>query len=769
MSEWKKTQCTICGVSCGLDVEVEDGKVISCRPDETSPRSHGYCCRKGRNSKYFVEHGDRLDYPMKRVGDKFERISWDQAISEISYRLRNIVDTYGPRAICGIGGASGGDQSELVFLRPLIEGLGGQYMFNPIGFEFMGNWWSHGKIFGDQVCFLEPDDVNAEVVIFWGSNSFVTHQIAGARATIRSASEDPDRLLIDVDPRMSETARMADMHIMPRPGTDALLLRALIAMILDNGWEDKKYIEKYVGDFDKAREMYRGVDIKKSFEVCGVPYSQMEEFCRILTTRKWGLHQDLGLFCGRHSTLNSYLIITLAVICGVALVPGGCIVPELWATRGNFSDENSPKVWRTRETGSFPVLGTYPSCAMPPEMLSQHHDRIRAAIRGIGSPMRSYPDSHNVEKALKNLDLYVVMDIAWTEDCDVADYVLPVKSNFERYAFNAFQLNYPECVCTVRPPVITKQIAERRDSAEVILDIAKATGAIPKLPQWLYDAGRKAAETGDRMAYFGKLILWTAGHADKLPLLPAIVGETLGRAWGAPTKGVAWAALLTSPIADGLVEKAGYKPLGYHPRLDKLPKLKELFERDAAYQAVIDHPEGAVIAVADAEHPENYISQHIKTKDHKIHIYCDEVSEGLKAITPEKEAEAIAPTEEFPFVISSGRHSEDGLNAMTRNRSMNKYSRSYYKVGMNPDDVRDMGLKDGQMVRVTTRGGELVAPVESTYQICRGYSMIPHHYGIRFQGEVEGQSANEITYWKDMDEITGNPTVRFVKCRIEAV
>jgi anaerobic selenocysteine-containing dehydrogenase len=131
MSEWKKTQCTICGVSCGLDVEVEDGKVISCRPDETSPRSHGYCCRKGRDSKYFIEHGDRLDYPMKREGDKFVRISWDKAISEISYKLRNIVDTYGPRAICGIGGASGGDQSELVFMRPLIEGLGGQYMFQP--------------------------------------------------------------------------------------------------------------------------------------------------------------------------------------------------------------------------------------------------------------------------------------------------------------------------------------------------------------------------------------------------------------------------------------------------------------------------------------------------------------------------------------------------------------------------------------------------------------------------------------------------------------
>ena len=77
MSEWKKTQCTICGVSCGIEVEVEDNRVISCRADKDSPRSHGYICRKGRNSRYFVDHGDRLDYPMKKVGDHFERITWD--------------------------------------------------------------------------------------------------------------------------------------------------------------------------------------------------------------------------------------------------------------------------------------------------------------------------------------------------------------------------------------------------------------------------------------------------------------------------------------------------------------------------------------------------------------------------------------------------------------------------------------------------------------------------------------------------------------------
>ena len=375
MSEWKKTQCTMCGVSCGIEVEVEDNKVISCRADKDSPRSHGYSCRKGRNSRYFVDHGDRLDYPMKKVGDHFERIGWDQAITEIGQKLRAIVDRYGPRAVCGSGGASGGGQSEWVFLKALINGLGGQYLFNPIGFEFLGNWWSHGKIFGDQMCFTEPDDSDCEVMVLWGSNSFVTHQMCDARKNIREVSENPDKLLIVVDPRMSESARMADLHIANRPGTDALLLRGLIGLILRRGWENRDYIKKYVADLEKVRSWFLFCDIEGCFRVAGVTMEEMENLARILTTRKWGVHQDLGLFCGRHSTLNSYLMLILTVVCGVALVPGATIIHEAWAERGKNINEHDPKAWRTRVTNRFPVLEAYPSCVMPVEILSDEIGR----------------------------------------------------------------------------------------------------------------------------------------------------------------------------------------------------------------------------------------------------------------------------------------------------------------------------------------------------------------------------------------------------------
>ena len=91
MSEWKKTWCNLCAVTCGLEMEVENNRIINVRPDPSSPRSNGYCCRKGRSAKYFTENRDRLLYPKKRVGDHYERISWEQAYKEIGEKARAIV------------------------------------------------------------------------------------------------------------------------------------------------------------------------------------------------------------------------------------------------------------------------------------------------------------------------------------------------------------------------------------------------------------------------------------------------------------------------------------------------------------------------------------------------------------------------------------------------------------------------------------------------------------------------------------------------------
>ncbi len=765
MGVWKKTQCNFCGLSCGLEMEVENNKIVSVRPDPDSPRTHGYCCRKGRSAKYFTDHGDRLKYPMKRVGDHFERISWQQAYKEIAEKANKILDEHGPRSFSFLGGALGSVQTPYAIGKAITYGVGSQYVFNPIGIEFMGNWWAHGKILGDQMHFLEPDDKESEVIIYWGSNSYVSHQIPDARKVCREFSEESEKMVIVVDPRLSETARMADMHIALKPGTDALFLRALIAIIVENGWEDKEFINKYVSDWGKALPWFKNVDIDNSLRICGVPRKQTEEFAKVLTSKKWGMHQDLGIFFGRHSTLDSYLCIVLTVICGMALVPGGSIVPECVIERGTFCDEHNPKTWRAPVTNRFPVMNVFPVGIIPDEVLGDNEDRIRIMFTSMGNPLRSYPDSNKMKEALEHLELLVAIDCCETEVTRIADYVLPGMNAYEGGGdMNAFTLNYPEIVFQSRKQVV-KPVGEAKEDTMILAEIAEAMGIVPKLPQYLYKAAEDAVISGDRMKYFERVLFWTAcGHLKYFDQLAIVIALTLGKAYGSAARAISWAGMLTSPICGkGLVTaKYDWKK---HPVLANMPMLKDWCEMDAAFELVDNHPEGAIIGYAK---PDEMLKRHIAHKDKKFHLWCEEIDDFIKCITPELEEPELVLGDGNNFILSAGRHSEDGMNATMRNPATYKY-RQPYTLAMNPEDGKEMGLYDGQMVKVSTKAGELEIPVEYTWQTARGYVMIPHHFGYTFQGKKVGEHVNVLTSHKDLDVLTGNPTWRYTPCRVEAI
>ncbi|MEO1189735.1 MAG: molybdopterin-dependent oxidoreductase, partial [Pseudomonadota bacterium] len=294
----KRTQCGMCAVSCGLEMEVENNQIVSVRPDPDSPRSQNYCCRKGRAAKYHTTHTERLTHPLKRVGDEFVEISWEQANREIAEKANAIINRHGPRSFTVLGGGLAACHSPVVPLIGIMNGVGSQYQFNPIGIEFMGSWWSNGRIYGDQSRYQEPDEHNTDNLVLWGCNPYVTHQMSSARRVIREMSNDPNKRVITIDPRVTETARMSDIHIALRAGTDSLFLRALIALILERDWQDHAYIDKWCKDFDKAAAWFKGFDIEAALKVCRVPYAQVEAFAKILCTEDWGVHQDLGVFCG---------------------------------------------------------------------------------------------------------------------------------------------------------------------------------------------------------------------------------------------------------------------------------------------------------------------------------------------------------------------------------------------------------------------------------------------------------------------------------------
>ncbi len=764
MSEWKKTWCNLCAVTCGLEMEVEDNRIINVRPDPTSPRSNGYCCRKGRSAKYFVENRDRLTYPKKRVGDHYERISWEQAYREIAEKARAIIDKHGPRSTAFIGGGTYSMSTPAATMQPLQAAIGTQYFFNPVGVEFMGDWWSHGKIIGDQAHYVEPDDDNNEVVIFWGSNAYVSHQIPNSKRVIRGFSQDPDKMLIVVDPRLSETARMSDMHIMPAFGSDSLFMRALIALIVEKGWENKEYLAKYTADWDHAKRWFTDFDIDAALKVCQVSREQATEFARILTTKKWGCHQDLGLFFGRHSTTNSYLFLLLTIVCGMFLLKGGNVLPLRVITLPN-TDENDPKVWRLPVTGRFPVYSVYPEGAVPDEVLGDNEDRIRFMICTLSNPCRSYPDSQRMEEALKHLELFVAIDCVETETTMVADYVLPSCNGYENDGdFDIFTLNYPDCVWGSRKRIV-EPVGEAKEDCLIMAELTQAMGYIPEIPESLYKAAEQAAKDGDRIKYFLKVVMWIAkGRMKYFDQAATVICLTLGKYIGYG-RSMNWAGLLTCNLPKFGV-MAVEPDRKQHPILSRMPVFKDFCTLDAAFKLTDEHPEGAVIAHADEDH---LMERHILHKDKKFHLWCEEVDAYLrKYITPEAEEEALTLKDGNNMILSAGRHADAGVNNAMRNPGTYQYRRPYV-LSINPDDAREMGFEDGQTVKLSTNRGSIEIPLEVTWQTARGYVIMPHYFGLHYQGKMIGMHANYLTDNHDIDELTGNSRWRYTPCRVEAL
>jgi len=238
-----KTSCVLCPQNCGLEVEVEANRIVNVKGDKANLKSAGYVCRKGLNIAYFQHNADRLQYPLKKVGDKFERISWEQATGEIAAKLQSIVGQYGPRSFAYMGGGGQGCHFEAAFGVRLMRGLGSQYQYSALAQEFAGAFWVCGRTHGKQYLHDQPDVNNTDLLLVFGWNGMQSHQIPQAPRQLQRLARDPDKMLIVVDPRLSETAKIADVHLAIRPGTDALLLKAMISIILKEDWENRAYLE----------------------------------------------------------------------------------------------------------------------------------------------------------------------------------------------------------------------------------------------------------------------------------------------------------------------------------------------------------------------------------------------------------------------------------------------------------------------------------------------------------------------------------------------
>lgn len=745
MSEWKKTGCVLCAQNCGLEAQVENNRIVKVRPDKDNPRSKGYACRKGLNIAYYQHHNDRLTHPLKKVGKNFVRISWEQALTEIAEKLRSIVNENGPRSLAFMGLGGLGGHSEAVFGLRLLRSLGSKYYYNALAGELTGIYWGYGRTIGRQYNFTIPDHDRTDMLLAIGWNGLMSHQMPQARRFLDQMSKDPSKLLVVIDPRRSETAAKADVHLALRPGTDALLTRAMIAIILQEGWQNQEYIDQHVSQFEQINAWFMDFDALEACRVCELDYNQVKEVARLFATRNSSLHADLGVLMGRHSSVTTYLEIILLAICGRLFVPGGNVVPGYLMTMGAHTDDRNPKNWRTMKTGFPALLGMHPPNVMPEEINNDYPERLHAVIVSSSNPMRSFADTTAYEQAFPKLDLLVTIDIAMTETAKMSDYVLPDRSAYERWDTTYFQLNYPEIYCQMRRPIVEPE-GEPLEGSEIFTRLADKLGYIPDIPDSLYFAAAKS-----RLEYGQALFAYMQSNPKVAATIPYVVAKTLGKEMGSVNQAWMWALLQTVPRSF----KENAARIGFKPGLTM---------GDDIFQAIIDHPEGLWIGKVD---PDNNFAN-IKTDDKRINLYIPEVEAWIKGITPESEEEQLQSDGKYPFILLAGRHTDINANTLMRNPEWNRGRRAC-TLAMHPDDAERLGLSDQQIVQVTTEAGTVNIELETSVETRPGMVIIPHGFGLEYNGETYGVGVNRLTKNTHRDRIAGTPLHRHIRCKVEAV
>jgi len=481
MTEWKKTSCVLCAQNCGLEVISEGSKILKVRADRENPRSRGFMCRKGASVAYFQNNPERLKYPLKRVDGNWKRISWNTALDEIAARLKEILEKNGPRSIAYMGGGGQGCHFQSMFAVPFLRGLGSRNHYSALAQELTGLYWVEGKAYGRQNMHTSPDIGGSDFLVFWGINPMVSNRFPRAPQVIREKKREPGFILAVVDPRVTETAHLADIHLQLRPGTDALLFKAMIKILLSEELVAREYVARNVSGFAEIRGWFGDVNVEENCRLCELDPEVVRTFTRLFATRRTALRSDLGVLMGRHSTLHSYLELILLALTGRIGARGGNIFPGHLVATGSHTPEEDPATWRTVKTDIPLIMGLFPPNVLPEEIDNEHPQRVRALMVANSNPLRSYADTMAYERAFAKLELLVTIEIAMTETAVLSHYVLPAKSGYEKWDSTFFQRYYPEYYFHMRPPVAQAE-GEAVEESDIYVGLAERFGLIPDYP-----------------------------------------------------------------------------------------------------------------------------------------------------------------------------------------------------------------------------------------------------------------------------------------------
>jgi len=701
-----KSVCAICDptTQCGLDLSVRDGRIVKVEGSRENPHNRGSLCAKGAATRQYVYHQDRLLTPLRRTGPRgsgeFEAVSWDAALEEVAANLERVKAESGPEsAVFYVGYPKQ--------MRPFVQRLALQYGSPNFCTEssacFTATMMAFRLLYGQMA---SPDMRNTRAALVWSSNPF--HANTPAAGHLMDALDRGIKLVV-VDPRRTQLAARADVHLQLRPGTDGALALGVAHVILEEGLHDAGFVAAHTKGFAEYRAYVREFDPERVAGITGVPAEKIRAAARLYaTTRPAALvFSAAPVVHHANGVQNARAVYALIGLTGNFDVSGGNKpAPFSWLEVGGAGfvtrqhefelprkwDELPPRVG----AGRFPVWAELVDQAqamdLPRQIRSGDPYPLRALV-AFGLNHRMFPGPDRFLEAVQELDFICAVDLFATDASRHADIVLPACSSVERSEVRC----YPEKYVALTEPAIAP-LGEARSDTDIAFALARALGLDDPLLNPAPDGGADPAAT------FAAAVDWVFQPSGMT------VAELVKHPGGMPVRD-------PIPAPDRQYQERGFPT-----------------------------PSGKM----------EFVSSVLERLGPRI---------GADALPtwrpPRWGAEAGPETGDYPFVLNSGSRLPMFIHSRTYRLSWTRGLRPRPAADLNPADARALGIAQDDRIELSTPSGSIRVLANLTELARPG---VVHMYHGHPEADV-----NLLLDPDELDPISGFPAYRSVPCRIEKV
>lgn len=723
MREIHSSICRLCPAFCGIRVEVDDGRVVKVYGDKDNVNTHGYSCKKGRSLPEQHMHPNRLLHPLRKLPDgSQERTDVITALDEIAAKLREIIDRHGPRAVALYAGTMQmAIPAAINFYQSFMAKLGSPMVFHsgmldqpgkPVAAALHGTWDAGMYPF---------DEADTWLVI--GANPMISMwgPMYNPGAALNAAKARGRRFIV-IDPRVTESAERADLHLQIKPGEDATLLAGIIRVILDENLHDKDFI---AAEVDGLEELYRALapyTVDYVAKRCDIPVDQILAAARMFASgKRSGVTAGTGPNMAGRGTLTEYLILALQSVCGQWVRAGEPVFQPfvLLPERRRKAQANPPvpgwgfgEPLRVRNLGS--TAGGMPTAALADEILLSGEGQVKALIIVGGNPIVSWPDQLKAHEAMKSLDLLVSLDLKRTQTSKLADYIIPPPHHLEVEGCTQFCEN-------------------------------------------LHIMGSGLFYQKPFAQYFS-------------PVLPRPEGSDLIEEWE-------FFYELARRLGLELEVPTGAMVLGGEP-YDPTPlDMTNRPTSEDVYRLLARNSRISIEEVKRYEHGHLFPAEGLTVEDKepdwkgRLNIGDPVMIAELAEVAAELVEDPAATS--FPFRLIS-RRMRDFMNSMGNDIAILARNGGFNPAFMNPEDIDRLGLANGDEVVIESERASIFGIVHAAADVRRGTISMAHGFGDtpehdgRFR-EIGSPTGRLIDNAKDFDPYTGIPRMSAIPVRISSM